>query len=248
MLLIVLPLRFPYSQGSAGSSGTLEPRYLVDVPTAGMVDKGSLVIDACFFQEGGALVGLSYGIWNRFSVGLSYGGSHLIGGDKPVWNPAPGVNVKLRIVEENPTIPALAIGFDTQGNDGYLPDLDRYTIKSPGLYACLSKNYTFLGYLSIHAGVNYSFERSDGNTDLNYFCGVEKTVGPVFSLICEYNLATNDNSGAALGTGRGYLNACVRWSVGSGFTLSVDVKDVTGNAEEVVAPRRTVSLEFARNL
>ena len=248
LLLSLVGFHPAFAQGSAGSSGTLEPTVLVDCPTAGMLDKGSLQICTDFYQDGGVEFGAAYGILDRISLGLSYGGAYLIGSQTPVMYPAPGVNVKLRIIEESPIIPALAVGFDTQGHDGYLKDLDRFAVKSPGLYASLSKNYSFLGYLSFHGGTNYSFERSDGDTDLNYFCGAEKTIGPFLSAVVEYDFAINDNDSTALGHGRGYLNAGLRCSLGGGLTISMSFKDLTRNSKLDTPPRRTFQIEYSRAL
>lgn len=233
------------AQGSAGTSGRLEPRFVVDIPTAGMIDKGSFVVDADFYQGGGVLFGFSMGIFDRFSAGLSYGGSRLIGGDSPVMNPIPGFNVKLRVLEESTLFPALALGFDTQGRDGYISSLDRYVIKSPGLYAVVSKNYAFLGYLSFHGGTNYTLERADGDRDINFFAGAEKTIGPFASILLEYNLGLNDDGGNAVGRGRGYLNAALRISAGGGLTIGIHLKDLTKNGGEVSVANRTFRIEFA---
>jgi len=233
-------------QSAAGSEGELEPRYLVDVPTAGMLDKGSMAIDIDFYQEGGLLLALSAGVLDRLSFGISYGGSHLIGASSPVMNETPGVNVKLRIIEESVALPAIAIGFDSQGKDGYIKDLDRYTVKSPGLYAAASKNYTLLGFFSLHGGVNYSFERADGDKDINLFFGAEKSIGPILSLVMEYNMGLNDNSGDAIGKGQGYLNAALRCGLGNGLTIAVHIKDLMHNGQEITVANRTVRLEYAR--
>lgn len=233
-------------QGSAGTDGKLEPRFLVDMPTAGMPDKGAMVLDVDFYQEGGVMFGISAGILDRFSFGVSYGGSRIIGSGSPVMNPFPGVNVRLRILEEGFVFPALAIGFDSQGKDGYLKDLDRFQVKSPGLFAAVSKNYTLLGYLSIHGGVNYSFERADGDRDVNVYAGVEKTIGPVLSAILEYNFATNDNSGQAVGKGWGYINAAIRLMLGSGLTVSLNLKDMVKNGPNITVANRTVCLEYSK--
>jgi hypothetical protein len=237
-----------YAQGSAGVSGKVEPRYLVDIPTAGMVPTRSLAIDIDFYQEGGVVVGISAGILDRLSFGVSYGGSKLLGPDKPVMNPTPCANIKARIIEENITLPAIAIGFDSQGRDGYLKTLDRYQIKSPGFYAIASKNYALLGFFSIHGGVNYSLERADGDKDINIFAGVEKTLGSILSIVMEYNLASNDNTGKAIGRGRGYLNSGIRWSVGGGLTLGVNLKDIIKNGGDVNVGNRTVKIEYVNFL
>ena len=236
-----------FTQGSAGTDGNLEPRFLIDVPTAGMLAKGSFALDMDFYQEGGVLVGLSVGLLDRLGFGVSYGGTCLVGSDTPVMNSVPGVNLKIRVIEENVTLPAIVLGFDSQGRDGYLRDLSRYAIKSPGVYAAASKNYSMLGFFSIHGGVNYSLERADDDKDFNVFAGVEKSVGGVVSLVMEYNLGANDNNGKALGKGRGYLNAGVKWTVGGGLTLGVCLKDLVRNSSnEITVANRTVKIEYAR--
>ena len=245
-LLLTFWVASMYGQGSAGSGGSLEPRYLVDIPTAGMLDKGNFALDLDFYQEGGVLLALSVGIIDRLSFGISYGGSKLIGSQEPVMNELPGVNLRIRVIEENVVLPAIALGFDSQGKDGYRKDLDRYVIKSPGFYAVGSKNYSLAGFFSVHGGVNYSLERADDDSDVNFFAGVEKTLGPVISVVLEYNSALNDNSGNALGKGNGYLNAGIKWSIGGGLTLAVNLKDIVKNAGDVNVGNRTVCIEYAK--
>ncbi len=245
VLLVLLAGRL-WGQGAAGTAGGLEPRFLVDVPTAGMLDKGAVALDVDFYQEGGVLLGISAGILDRLSFGISYGGSRLLGTSSPEMNEIPAINVRLRIIEESLVFPAIACGFDSQGKDGYLKEQDRYRIKSPGFFAVASKNYTLLGYFSIHGGVNYSLERADGDRDINVFAGAEKTIGPVLSLVAEYNIGMNDNSGKAIGKGRGYLNAGLKISLGSGLTLGVNMKDIIKNGRDITVANRTVHLEYAR--
>jgi hypothetical protein len=244
--LLALAASTALGQGSAGTDGKLEPRFLVDMPTAGIADKGSLVLDVGFYQEGGVVFGVSVGLLDRFSLGVSYGGSRIIGSASPVMNPIPGVNMKLRIIEEGLLLPAIALGFDSQGKDGYIKELDRYAVKSPGLFAAASKNFSFLGYLSVHGGVNYSFERADGDRDINAYAGVEKTIGPVLSALVEYNFATNDDN-ASVGKGWGYINAALRLMLGNGLTLGVSLKDMVKNGPNITVANRTVCLEYARS-
>ena len=251
ILLGINPLRPEariHAQGSAGSSGRLEPRSIVDFPTAGMIPRGDIAFDVEFYGEGGVDFGCAVGILDRLSAGLSYGGSGLIGSGSPVMNATPGFNVRVRVLEESVYVPALALGFDTQGHDGYIRSLDRYTVKSPGLYAVVSKNYAFLGYLSVHGGANYSLERADGNRNVNFFGGVEKTIGPFLSYMIEYNLGLNDTGGNARGTGKGYLDMALRCSLGGGLTAGVNFKDIAHNAGNGDTIERTVRLEYVRPL
>ncbi|HUI10707.1 MAG TPA: YjbH domain-containing protein [Bacteroidota bacterium] len=248
VLLVIAAGSRAGAQGSAGSSGRLEPRWLVDCPTAGMLPRGSMAFDAEFYRDGGVDLAFDVGIFDRLSAGLSYGGSSLIGESTPVMNATPGFNVRVRLLEESVYVPALALGFDSQGHDGYVRSLSRYTIKSPGFFAVLSKNYSALGYLSIHGGTNYSLERSDGNRNMNLFAGIEKTLGPFLSLMLEYNMGMNDAGGNSLGSGRGYLNAALRCSLGGGLTLGVSFKDLDDNGGNVTVANRTVHIEYVRPL
>ena len=246
IVLFCVSLSGLYAQGSAGSGGKIEPRYLIDVPTAGMLERGSFAVDLEFYQQGGVLLGFSVGLLDHLSLGASFGGTNLIGGGTAAFNDAPGVNVKIRVVDEHVIVPALALGFDSQGHDGYIKSLSRYVIKSPGLYAVLSKNYGVLGFLSIHGGANYSLERTDGNKNINLFLGIEKTLGAFVSVVAEYNLGSNDTGTNAIGKGNGYLNAALKWSLGGGLTLAVNLKDLAHNGNEIDFANRTFKIEFIR--
>ncbi|HMD14014.1 MAG TPA: hypothetical protein VKI62_05270 [Bacteroidota bacterium] len=234
------------AQGSAGSESTIEPRYLIDLPTAGIIPHGNLALDMEFYQEDGVLSTLSIGAFNRLVFGVSFGGSHIIGTEKPAWNSTPGFAARLRLIEETIVLPAIAVGFDSQGKGAYIDQLSRYTIKSLGFYAVASKNYKVMGFLSLHGGVNYSLERADGNESPNFFAGIEKTLGPFISCFGEYDLGSNDNNGDALGRGRGYANLGFRISVGKGFSLGMNLKDIIQNQQEISIGNRTLMLEYVQ--
>lgn len=234
--------------GSAGSDATVESRTIVDMPTAGMLKKSQLAFDAEFFQQGGILFGFSIGLLDRLTLGISYGGCRLIGSESPQFNPAPGILVKVRLLEESMALPALVLGFDNQGREPYIDSTSRYTIKSPGAFAALSKNYSLLGTLSIHGGVNYSLERSDGDKNFNAYTGIEKSIGPLFSITLEYNIALNDDTIRSLGRGKGYLNTCFSWSMGSGFTLGFGLKNLTKNQNNIQIGNRILRIEYVRSL
>ena len=234
------------AQGSVGSDATIEPRYLVDLPTAGIISHGTVALDIELFQSGGVLAGVSVGAFNRLLLGVSYGGSDIIGTDQPTWNSRPGVNIKLRVIEESIFIPAIALGFSSQGKGAYIDGLNRYAIKSPGFYAVGSKNYRAYGFLSVHGGFNYSLERDDGDDEINVFAGVEKTLGPFLSLLGEYDLGLNDSNRDALGRGRGNLNLSFRASIGNGLMLGFVLKDVLQNQQDISLGNRVIQLEYVK--
>lgn len=234
------------AQGSAGSEAKFEPRALVDVPTAGMLRSGMKSFEVDFFHDDGVQGGFFYGITDRLMIGFSYGGIRMIGATSPDWNEVPGVILKLRILEESDAFPALVLGFDSQGKDGYIDEMDRFRIKSSGLYVVFSKNYEASGYFGFHGGVNYSFERSDGDRDPNIFFGIDKSLGSFLSLEAEYNAAWNDDAPGTLGRGRGYLNAGIAASPGGGITISFQFKDLLDNQPHPGFANRTLSIEYTR--
>ena len=243
LILLAVPV---FGQSDTGTAATIEPTMIIEKPTAGMLHRGNYFVSANFFERGGVLFNVSVGLLDRFNFGISYGGTGILGSDKPAMNPYPGVNVRLRILEENSLTPAVAVGFDWQGRGPYIDNLKRYTIKSPGFYAVASQNYAFAGNLSLHGGVNLSTERGDGDKDMNIFAGAEKSVGKDFSLLGEYDFGLNDNSANALGRGRGrgYLNVGLRWSWGKGLVLGFDLKDILKNQRNITIGNRTIQIEY----
>jgi hypothetical protein len=160
-----------------------------------------------------------------------------------MFNPLPGLNVRIRPVEEGLSFPALVVGFDSQGKEGFDDTRDRYNVRSKGFFLAASKNFEFAGYLSIHGGVNYSLEGESDERGLDVFAGLEKTVGSAISVVLEYN-----GDGGVGNSGKGYLNAGLRWSVGGGFTIGLDLKDLTRNDDHVTVGNRSVRIEFLKPL
>ncbi|MBI3006436.1 MAG: hypothetical protein HYY49_13650 [Ignavibacteriales bacterium] len=242
--LVVVPSAL--SQSYAGMGAKIEPTMLIDKPTAGMLKRGNYSITSNYYQRGGVLVGVAVGIIDQFSFGISYGGTEIIGPNKIEMNPGPEVNAKLRLFDETLLMPAIAIGFDSQGKEPYLKEdtLKRFTVKSPGVYVAGSKNYAFMGNLSIHGGLNLSMETGDGDKDMNAYVGAEKTLGNDISILAEYDFAFNDNHNNAVGEGRGYLNLGLRWAWGKGLVIGLDLKNVTKNQKNIFVGNRTLQIDY----
>ena len=244
--LISVPVETALAQSYAGDGATIEPTMLIDKPTAGLLKRGSYSVSSNFFQNGGVLIGISVGVFEPFTFGISYGGTDIIGPNKIDMNPMPGMNAKLRLMNESTLMPAIAIGFDSQGKEPYLnaDTSKRYTVKSPGVYIAASKNYEFLGNLSLHGGINKSMETNDGDKDLNMYVGAEKSIGRDISIMLEYDFATNDNNGYALGKGNGYLNFGFRWAWGKGLVVGFNLKNITKNQDNVNVGNRTLQIDY----
>jgi hypothetical protein len=249
ILLLIFLISLPvYSQGTAGDQAKYEYRYLIDMPTAGIVEKGVVGVTTEILPAGVLIAIIEAGVFENVSIGISYGGANLIGSGKVDWYNWPGVSIRARIINETTLIPAIALGFDSQGKGAYDADNDRFAIKSPGFFAAVSKNFDFLGYLAFHGTVNYSLESDDGDNFVDLRVGVEKTLGSSFSLNVEYDFAFNDNN-TNFGSGKGYLNAGLRWTIGTGFTFGFDFRDLLSNKSDTKnAADRSIKIEYLKNI
>ncbi len=251
LIITFLTLQIAYAQGTAGEDAKYEYRQLIDMPTAGVIQKGSYGLSTELLPYGTLIVKLEAGIIENLSIGLSYGGSNIIGsGDINWYKFPPGVNLRFRLFDESLVIPALTLGFDTQGKGEYFDEAKRYEIKAPGFFAAACKNFSVLGYLSLHGEINYSIlEDNDGDNFINLMVGAEKTLGSSFSVLAEYNFAFNDNSTNEFGEGKGYLNMGVRWSISNGVTFGFDLRDLLGNSSfDTNAADRGMVIEFIQKI
>jgi hypothetical protein len=203
---------------------------LVDVPTAGLTDRGTLEIGGRVFPGGGIDLRLDLGLGARLALGAGFGGLQVIGDGRPEWYPAPGLALKIRLLEENWTLPAFAVGIDTRGAGFWDEGRDRFQFKSRGVYVVASKNYAFLGDLSLHGGANRSLEDADDG-DVTGFVGLEKSAGSHIALAAEYDLATNDDrDDGVYGEGRGYLNAAIRVRPDPRLEVRLVIRDMLDNS------------------
>ncbi len=246
--IALLPLKFTAGQGTAGESAKYEYRELIDLPTAGILEKGFIGINANMMPAGVMIAQLEVGIFKNLSFGISFGGANVIGNGNVDWYKLPAVLLRVRVLNETTLVPAITIGFNSQGKGIYHSEISRYDIKSPGFYAGVSKNFAMLGFLALHATANYSLENKDGDNFVNFGVGLEKTIGSRVSLIIEYDFALNDNNGD-FGSGKGYLNAGLRWSIGSGFTIELDFRDLLKNQQsETTSNGRALRIEYIQGI
>lgn len=244
ILLVILNANL-LGQGSAGAKSDIEPRYLVDMNTAGILKKGMFSIFSEQLPDGVLSLKIDVGIFDQFNFGISYGAANFIGKGDLRFYKYPGVNVRLRIFDEEPNFPAILIGFDSQGKGEFIDSLRRFEIKSPGFFVASSKNFNFLGLLSLHGSLNYSLETSDQDKNLNLMLGLEKTIGSQVSVVVEYDFALNDDE-SKVGKGRGYFNTGVRWSIGKGLTIGLDIRNLASNRiNDTYGGDRGFRLEFA---
>lgn len=227
-------------------SAEIEPRWLIEAPTAGTMPLRQMAADIRFSGGNSLLAEVESGLWDRVLLSISFGGQNLLGSQSTDWNPGLGVSARVRILSETESRPALAVGFRSQGFGAYDDLLERYESKSLGLYAVFSRNYRNpTGQGGIHFGLNRSFEDDDDDRSLTGFVGTDLEFGGKLALLGEYHFAFNDDDGQALGKGRGYLNIGIRWIVSGKLAIEFDLKDVLENNARVQRGRE-VRVVFVR--
>lgn len=225
------------------------PRKLVDLPTAGTLPRGNFQLGLRIYAGGGALGYADIGLSDRFSLGISYGGTDIVSNEKPEWNPRIGFNLKLRLVDELEFFPAITVGFTDQGYGTWDGAYERYTYKSRGFYGVLSRSFYFYKWTSgWHFGINHSREyQHDHDKDINFFGGFDATFNYNLAILTEYDAALNDNKGDTdhvTGKGRGYLNVAVKWLFADNLELELLFKDLLLNRWESESFTREVRMMY----
>ncbi len=246
-IVVILSAAALWADEYSPSQVPVQPLEVVDVPTAGLLPRGGFRIEADIYAEGGVLVSLDVGFARYFTFGISYGGANIIGSDDPEMNPEPAVNLKVRIFEESILLPAVALGFNSQGYGKYLSDKEtygeeRYLVKSRGIYAVASKNWDILGPCSLHGGISYSLENKL-DKDPTVFVGLIKSFGSVIDLRMEYDFGYNDNEGkCSLVENRGYMNASLVWHLNENFSLAIEARDIMTKDRDVCGEQKVEDL------
>ncbi len=224
-------------------------RQLIDMPTAGTLQRGTFDVELRVYADGGVLAGTNVGLSNQLQLGLYYGAEGILSERKPIWNPQVEFQIKLQIIKETLALPAITVGFNSQGYGSWVDSLDRYEIKSRGFYGVASKGYLGPGgdfYTGVHAGINYSLEHDvDGDENINFFFGFDVQFPNEFALVAEYDMALNDDRDTlALGEGWGYLNVGARWLVMERLKIEADLKNLLDNRRGVTSIGRELRILY----
>jgi len=210
---------------------TFQELYIVSSPSAGILPHGGYLFHGSIGPSSSLLFQTMIGFYDRLMVGVSFGLQRFVGRGDIDLNDKPGFQLRLRVIEEDVTRPALSFGINTQGEDSYDEEEERYERKSKGFYFVVSKNYKFIRDLSIHGGVNYSLERKDEG-GFNVFGAVVFEVFKGFSLLLDYNAALDDNDTSVPShrtRGRGYLDCGVRFDYMDNLRIKMLFKDLLDN-------------------
>lgn len=224
----------------------LEDVTTVDGPTAGVLPHGGYLFFGSIGPESSMLFAVKVGFFDRLMLGASFGLQQFIGRGDITLNDRLGFEVRLRVIEESETGPAIALGIDTQGQDAFIESSNRYERKSKGAYVVIGKNYRLIQDFTVDAGVNYSFEnRDEGGVDV--FGGFALGVVKGLSLLLEYDPALNDNDAKVpshLTRGRGYLDVGARLDYRDNLRFKILFKDLFGNFRPEAGVSRSIEVFY----
>lgn len=124
-------------------------------PDASVASHGSYGIGLHLAPGGGLLAGLSVGFFDRFQIGLSYGGGNIIGSGPIEWyDLPPGVQAKVAILDEASFPLSLAVGFDSQDPVGSIE------VNQAGFYLVAGKLIP-AGWVAFDLGIGTGYDLLD---------------------------------------------------------------------------------------
>ncbi|MCX7908832.1 MAG: YjbH domain-containing protein [Ignavibacteria bacterium] len=222
-----------------------EPTKIVELQTAGVNSKGTFSVESWFFKSGGLRIELNFTPFSNFILGVSYGGTNLIGSSNATFQNLPGLLVKFRVVEEKINFPAFAVGISTQGFGPYYLQYHRFETLSPGIFFVGSKAFkNFLGICDLHLGLNYSLELKPKQRAINFYAGVGQKISNFLRFSFEYN-SNLDEKSSELMRSKGLLNTSLYVYLSPNVQIGLIFKDLLTNIKSQNSPERNLELIYS---
>lgn len=201
----------------------------VDIPTADVLDAATFATTFRFYSEGGLVSRLLIGPFRRVNLGISFDAQHVIGGGEPDAT-TPDVFFKLRFFDGTDILPALALGYDSQGYIFQQPQ-KRFLHEEKGMYLVGSHEF-LLPDMELHAGMNVP--QLDKDAKLYGFFGMSWRFVPAFALMTEYDNIRN-------GPGNRF-NAGGRFFITPFFNVDVAARNISRKSDR--GAERIVRLNY----
>ncbi len=202
--------------------------YNIDAPVPISLGHGEYFVATRLWGAGGALVRGGVGLFDRVTLGISYGGDHLLGNDSVRLYRRPEFQGRLAVLNESGYIPALTVGFESQGYDDLLVIAEsgrdtsyRYAVLPRGAYLGIGKTIDPIRTF-VQVGANY-WGGFDGFLAAN--CLLPGSV----EMMLEYDPALNDRQSLWQG---GLLNLGIGWTIANKVRLALGLRDLLGNRRE----------------
>lgn len=210
--------------------------YLIDQPTIEFPNHGVYTVQLRFGPKGEIIGFGNIGLWDRFSLGISYGASNLIGTGDPEFYTQPGVQLRILALEPGLLVPAVIFGFDNQGFGPF--DNSRYEIMSKGIYCQFGETFDYPGLKIVPSlGINYSFEQ-EGRFDM--FGGIKFGFGSTTQFLADYSPNFSD----VQDKNKGYLNIALRFIFYEQLFFEFALRDLLDNSAESKQLNRMIKIGY----
>ena len=205
--------------------------HVVDMPAAGLLDKMNYSIGGKLINNGGFVLDFTASLFSFASFGISYGGDGVIGNEKMNMQRRPGFHIKGKLLSEKEVLPAISVGFNSQGRGRYLHDKDRFEQLSVGFYAVGSKTIDWaIGAAGVHAGINYSVEDAN-NRGINIYAGAEQSILNIAKIVLEINPNLNDSDSDIWKNSKSFmLNGAIKFFPSENMVIELQLKDLLRNS------------------
>jgi hypothetical protein len=244
----MLVISISFAKADDISLDSYQPRYIVDMPTAGILNNLEYSVNALLVGNGGALVDFTVGLFKIVNAGISYGGTGIIGYSTMNMQKYPGFHIKVRVIGEKEALPAFVLGFNSQGKGTYVKP--RYEQLSPDFYLVASKNFKWaLGSFAVTGGINYSL-LDPNDRGINIFAGIEQSILNICGISLEINPNFNDNNETIWKKERNsvMLNGALKFTPLDDIIIEVQFKDMLRNARSSDEVGRYFSVTFISKL
>jgi hypothetical protein len=214
--------------------------YNIDQPVPISLAHAEYYVSARLWGDGGIMMRFGIGLFDRITLGMSYGGDYIIGSSAPQFfdRHRPEFQARLAILQEQGYVPNLLLGFESQGYDEC--ESQEYQVREKGGYLCAGKT---LDAIRTHCqfGINY-WKSTGSGTGFDGFAALNMLLPGNVELIAEYDPAFNDHDIEL--KHRGFLNFGIGWTFAERIRMVVALRDVLGNLDET---RLNRTLELSIN-
>jgi hypothetical protein len=211
--------------------------YNIDQPVPISLAHAEYYVSGRLWGDGGVMMRFGLGLWDRLTLGISYGGNSVLGAETPRFfdRYRPDFQARLAILTEKGYAPDLVLGFESQGYDDC--DSQVFQVREKGAYVCAGKTVDVIStYCQL--GINY-WGGFDG------FVALNTALPGNVELMLEYDLAQFnyggeyrlDRTNPRYLRRRGFLNFGVGWTVAQKVRLALALRDILGNREQTARNR-----------
>lgn len=211
--------------------------YNIDQPVPISLAHAEYYVSARLWGSGGVMMRFGLGLFDRVTLGMSYGGNYVIGPQAPQFfdRYRPDFQARLAILHEQGYAPNVVLGFESQGYDACINK--EYEVREKGGYLCVGKTVDAIR-THCQVGINY-WNGVDGFVALNALLP-----GNV-ELIAEYDPALNDRRDGQKNPG--FLNFGIGWTFADRVRMVLGLRDVLGNRSDT-RPDRILEISLIERL